>query len=94
MESRTPITRSLTIVERSRASQELWQVVMPCAPPDLKQFTIWAYRFTDALMQRAILRTSRKFTSATVPETVYRYVTGLLLNLQSEQTNSTAKGAL
>jgi hypothetical protein len=47
-------------------------------------------------MQRAILRASRKFTSATDPETVHRYVTGLLLNLrQMEQTNhSTTKGEL
>jgi hypothetical protein len=79
-----------SLIERSKASLQLWNLVTPCAAPDLKQFAIWAYRFTDALMERAILKASRKFSGTDDPETVHRYVTGLLLNLQQEQNT---KGA-
>jgi hypothetical protein len=55
------------------------------APPD-RQFTVWAHRFSDPLIERALWRTSKKFgsSSTVVPVIVHKYVTGLLLNLEKE----------
>jgi hypothetical protein len=75
-----------TTVERALTAQKLWGMVFPqCPAPEPRQFVVWSSRFPDPLMERALLKTSRKFSGQIPdPEPIHRYVTGLLLNLERE----------
>jgi hypothetical protein len=89
-----PIGGTMSAIERSRDHEQLWRVMMPdVAAPETRQFVVWANRFTDAQLERAIMRTHRKFAPGTReidPTVIYRYVTGLLLNLEREGSSATA----
>jgi ribonuclease I len=54
--------------------------------PQPRQFVVWAKRFSDDQIEQAFIKASRKFASQdTEPNTIQRYVTGLLLNLERER---------
>jgi hypothetical protein len=59
---------------------------MPGAPaPVDRQFIVWANRFSDAQIEKAFWKTNHKFMNRAVePELIFRYCTGLLLNLEKE----------
>lgn len=78
------------LIERLNNAARLWRITMPHIPnPDDRQFIRWLDRFDDALVERAILRASRRFspermTSRITSDSVHKFVTGLMLNLQHE----------
>src|ERR1017187_9798871 len=78
------------LIERSHNAEQLWAALLPHVPaPETRQFVIWASRFTDPQIERALMRTHRKFAPSAPPQeatTIHRYVTGPLLNLEREQT--------
>ena len=78
----------MQLIQRSREALALWKALMPdLKEPEERQFVLWVHRFSDAQIERAFWRTSKKFTAVGIePEAVHRYVTGLLLNLEREQT--------
>lgn len=80
-------------MERVTNAQQLWNAVLPeCPAPQPRQLVLWASRFTDKQLERAIVRSSRRFQNGdTEPETIYRYTTGVLLNLEREQAATAAK---
>jgi hypothetical protein len=75
------------MMARVSNAQQLWQAVLPnCPAPQPRQFVLWASRFSDVQLERAIMRSSKRFPgSDTTPENIYRYTTGTLLNLEREQ---------
>jgi hypothetical protein len=77
------------MMQRVANAQQLWNAVLPdCPAPQPRQFVLWASRFSDAQLERAILRSSKRFAGGNgiAPEPVHRYVTGTLLNLEREQS--------
>ena len=84
----------MQLIERSREALALWKTLMPeLQEPNERQFVLWVRRFSDAHIEHAFWRTSNKFHGrAAEPETVHRYVTGLLLNLERGTNGSTAVG--
>jgi hypothetical protein len=80
----------MTIVERCTDAQELWKMFLPfVSAPEPQQLARWANRFPDELIERAFLKTARKFSAKRVrlpldEADIHRYVTGLLVNLESD----------
>jgi hypothetical protein len=81
----------MSLIDRSKSAGDLWAAVLSHVPaPDSKQLVLWANRFTDAHIEKAFMRTHRRFapghmTSATDPTIIHKYVTGLLVNIEREQ---------
>jgi hypothetical protein len=84
----------MSLTTRSNHSQELWAALLPhITAPEPSQFVVWANRFTDPQIERAFMRTQRRFAPERVsvnpgeanPIAVHRYVTGLLVNIEREQ---------
>jgi len=82
----------MQLIERSREASALWKALMPdLKEPEERQFVLWVRRFSDAQIERAFWRTGNKFRGGgTEPQTIHKYVTGLLLNLERE-TAATAQ---
>lgn len=76
----------MNLIQRSEDARALWcAIVDHTLAPEDRQFDLWARRFTDAQIERAFMKVDRKFANLQVePETVWRYTTGLLLNLERE----------
>lgn len=90
----TPLTNT-QILQRIEGAQGLWVVFLPTIPqPEARQFWLWANRFTDTQIERAFSRAGRKFSRSADPEEIGRYVTGVLLNLQREQSASPQQDSL
>ena len=83
----------MSVIQRSKDAEQLWLAMLPHVPqPELRQFVLWANRFSDAQIERAIMRTHRKFAAASQavdPVVIHKYVTGILLNLEREQHAAT-----
>jgi hypothetical protein len=79
----------MSVIQRSKDAEQLWQAMLPHVPqPEIRQFVVWANRFSDEQMERAIMRTHRKFAvgaQPVAPAVIHKYVTGILLNLEREQ---------
>jgi hypothetical protein len=77
------------LMQRVANAQQLWCAVLPnCPAPPTRQFVLWASRFSDEQLERAIMRSSRRFAGGggvIAHDVIYRYVTGTLLNLEREQ---------
>lgn len=74
----------MTLVQRSNDARTLWNAVVSDIPaPSDRQFILWASRFSDGLIERALMKAGRKFAGQKMdPAVVHKYVTGLLLNLE------------
>jgi hypothetical protein len=75
----------MLMLERIDATKRLWQIAIPqCPAPPEAQLLRWLDDFEDDEMEHAIRRTSKKFRTVPiellVPDRVYRYVTGVLVN--------------
>lgn len=86
----------MSVIQRSKEAEQLWRVMLSHVPqPEIRQFVVWANRFSDEQMERAILRTHRKYSADKAqpedPAVIHRYVTGILLNLEREQYAPTAQ---
>jgi hypothetical protein len=84
------------LIERSNNAEKLWAALLPhVSAPEQRQFVVWANRFSDPQIERALMRTHRKFAPSAPRQdasTIHKYVTGLLLNLEREQTAAIARG--
>ena len=81
----------MTIYQRAEDALRLWQTLVPCSPPPMKQFIVWLSQFSDASVERAIMRVSDKyrtgkFNTDTPDEVAHRYATGVMVNLRREQS--------
>ena len=81
----------MELIQRLDDAKRLWAAWVPACPaPDDRQFLLWARRFSDAQIEKALWRVGTKFkfgmfTVATDHATVHKYTTGLLLNLEREK---------
>jgi hypothetical protein len=77
------------LLRRMRNAKELWNaLISSCDPPDGRQLALWVSRFDDAFIERAFWRASRKFSpdkGQFVPEIIYRYCTGVMLNEERDR---------
>jgi len=90
MTNKVNVTTSSTpsLLDRSKATQELWLTVLPeCSPPELRQFIRWCDRFSNDVIDRAVMRMARKFKFNPIPEPeqAHKYFTGLLLKFQQDE---------
>lgn len=85
----------MTLAERITGFLELWRMALPhIEPPSVQDAGHWG-TFSPALVERAILRTARRFapeklTPAFRPDEAYRYVSAVA---RAESANP-LKGAL
>jgi hypothetical protein len=82
------------IIDRALNAQKLWDMLLPhVAAPEAKQFVIWANRFGDEILEKVLIRVSRKFPLGTLEtvDRIHRYTTGLLINLETEVAGKRGK---
>ena len=74
-----------TLIERVETAEKLLRILLAfCPAPAEYQIGVWVRQFSDAELEYAFNRASRKFAPTKGPcppaHTVHRYVTGILAN--------------
>lgn len=88
----------MTILELITRFQELWRMVLPhIAEPSPQDAARWC-DYDPSIVERAILRTGRRFASDKVPsgfkpEEAYRYVTGVARSATAQQQTAPPRAA-
>jgi len=72
----------MNLITRIENTRTAWALLMPTiSPPTETWLAKWCAGHTDAAIERAILRTSRKFRDGTTPELAHRYASATLHHL-------------
>ena len=75
----------MTLLQRIDNTRNAWKLLMPSiAPPSDMWLAKWCAGYGEAAIERAVLRTSRKFRNGNTPEPAHRYCSATLRHLTTD----------
>lgn len=75
----------MSLLQRIESTRTTWALLMPnISPPTDTWLAKWTAGYSEAAIERALLRTSRKFRDGVAPELAHRYTSATLRHLTTD----------